>query len=243
MPLSFVPAPTIAVEIGIPNSTLYIQNLNEKAKKKGTYFTNSQDLLYMLNTMFSKYGRILDIIIKRRVALRGQAWIVFEKKEQAMKALHSLQGKFLYEKPIVIRYAKWKSDVISKADGTFEQEKAKREAELEAKGGRKLTKREQMIQAMKNDPLGMAFIPANDEFIVPNNVLFIQNLAEGVSEEQLTNLFKQYPGFQEVRLVPGKSDIAFVEYENEYQSNIAKMSLDKYKIDGVNEMAVSFAKK
>ena len=31
----------------------------------------------------------------------------------------------------------------------------------------------------------------------------------------LSMLFNQFPGFKEVRLVPGRHDIAFVEFENE----------------------------
>lgn len=50
---------------------------------------------------------------------RGQAWIVFEKSTAATKALESLQGFPLYNKPMRIAYARSKSDVIAKKDGTF----------------------------------------------------------------------------------------------------------------------------
>ncbi len=41
----------------------------------------------------------------------------------------------------------------------------------------------------------------------------------------LSMLFNQFPGFKEVRLVPGRHDIAFVEFENELQSAAARDSL------------------
>lgn len=39
--------------------------------------------------------------------------------------------------------------------------------------------------------------------IPPNKVLFVQNLPEDCSEMMLQPLFQTYPGFREVRLVPG----------------------------------------
>jgi hypothetical protein len=40
--------------------------------------------------------------------------------------------------------------------------------------------------------------------------------------------------------VPGRSDIAFVEYNNVVEAEIAKNALDSYTIDG-NEISVDFA--
>lgn len=51
--------------------------------------------------------------------------------------------------------------------------------------------------------------------IVPNNILFIENLPTVISEEYLTELFKPYPGFKEVRLISNKA-VAFAEFEDEY---------------------------
>ncbi|KAJ3059266.1 U2 small nuclear ribonucleoprotein B'' [Quaeritorhiza haematococci] len=59
----------------------------------------------------------------------------------------------------------------------------------------------------------------------------------------LSYLFQQYPGFKEIRLVPGKSDIAFVEYENEQQSVVAKDILNGFKLTPTRAMVVEFAKR
>jgi U2 small nuclear ribonucleoprotein B'' len=40
--------------------------------------------------------------------------------------------------------------------------------------------------------------------------------------ESLTALFSRYAGFKEVRTVPGRTNIAFVEYENEQSAIDAK---------------------
>lgn len=44
-------------------------------------------------------------------------------------------------------------------------------------------------------------------------------------------------------MVPGKPDIAFVEYENERFSSVAKKTLHGYRINAELEIKVSFAKK
>lgn len=53
----------------------------------------------------------------------------------------------------------------------------------------------------------------------------------------------RFPGFKEVRLVPGRHDIAFVEFENETQSSAAKSALQGFKITPTHAMKITFAKK
>lgn len=53
----------------------------------------------------------------------------------------------------------------------------------------------------------------------------------------------RFPGFKEVRLVPNRHDIAFVEFANEMQSAAAKEALQGFKITPTHAMKISFAKK
>jgi len=78
---------------------------------------------------------------------------------------------------------------------------------------------------------------------LPNRILFLQNLVADVTEAMLSYLFQQYPGFKEVRLVPGKVDMAFVEYENEGQSALAKDALDGFKLTPTRPIRVTYAKR
>lgn len=55
--------------------------------------------------------------------------------------------------------------------------------------------------------------------------------------------FFRFPGYKEVRLVPGRHDIAFVEFENEVQSGVAKDTLQSFKLTPTHPMKISFAKK
>ena len=55
----------------------------------------------------------------KSLSRRGQAWVVFKSKDSAREALSSRQNFPLFDKPMTLQYAKAKSDVIAKADGTF----------------------------------------------------------------------------------------------------------------------------
>lgn len=77
----------------------------------------------------------------------------------------------------------------------------------------------------------------------PNNILFVQNLPHEATTLMLSVLFRQYPGFKEVRMVEAKPGIAFVEYENELQSMVAMNALQNFKIVGDNAMLITYAKK
>ncbi|KAH0837828.1 hypothetical protein J3R83DRAFT_6036 [Lanmaoa asiatica] len=75
-----------------------------------------------------------------------------------------------------------------------------------------------------------------DEYLPPNKILFLQNLPESVTKDQLMALFSQYPNLYEVRLIPTKRDIAFVEYIDETSAGVAKDALHNYKLDGENKI-------
>ena len=77
----------------------------------------------------------------------------------------------------------------------------------------------------------------------PNNILFIENLTRDTTTNMLELLFKQFPGFREVRMIEAKPGIAFVEYEDDVQSSVAMEGLQGFKITPQNAMSISFAKK
>lgn len=78
---------------------------------------------------------------------------------------------------------------------------------------------------------------------LPNKILFLINLPEDTDQSMLQMLFQPFTGFKEVRLVPGRSDFAFVEFENEQQSTLARDALQGFKIGPSNNMKITYAKK
>lgn len=64
-----------------------------------------------------------------------------------------------------------------------------------------------------------------------------------IADLNLVRAVFRFPGFKEVRLVPGRHDIAFVEFDNEVQAGAARDALQGFKITQANAMKISFAKK
>lgn len=204
-----------------PKQTIYINNLNARIKM--------EPMKQALHAAFSQFGPIVDIVMRKSYRLRGQAFIIFRDIESATKALRTMQGFPFYDKPLRIQYAKTESDTITKQKGTFVQRPAKPKLEIKKK------------EKIANGGATKAAIEVVDQ--EPNNILFLTSLPEETNEAMLTLLFNQFPGFKEVRLIPGRSDIAFVEFENEYQSGAAKEALNGFNLSPTHKMRITFAKK
>lgn len=77
---------------------------------------------------------------------------------------------------------------------------------------------------------------------IPHRILFAQNLPEECNDQMLTMLFQQYPGFQEVRMVPGKRDIAFIEFQDQIQAGMTLQQLNGFKISATGALHLTYAK-
>mmetsp|Transcript_50628 Transcript_50628/g.99142 ORF Transcript_50628/g.99142 Transcript_50628/m.99142 type:complete len:328 (-) Transcript_50628:349-1332(-) len=117
----------------MPHNTLYLNNLTEKEK--------IESLKKALYHIFSQFGEIIEITAKKALKLKGQAWIVFEKVDSAVKARAEMQGFNFFGKPMNVDFANVKSDVISQKDGTFvPRPKRKIEKKKKKKGEKKKKK-------------------------------------------------------------------------------------------------------
>lgn len=76
----------------------------------------------------------------------------------------------------------------------------------------------------------------------PNRTLFVENLPNEATDTMLSMLFRQYPGFQEVRLIPGRN-VAFVDYQNEYQAGMAMQGLQGFAMTPEVKLQLSYARK
>ncbi|KAG6460338.1 hypothetical protein O3G_MSEX011913 [Manduca sexta] len=175
--------------------------------------------------------------------MRGQAFVIFKEISSATVALRSMQGFPFYDKPMRIQYSKTDSDVIAKIKGTF-QERPKRP---KLPKGTDDSRKKKAKDAGRPGAVHGAGAPGvlNNVNVEqpPNQILFLTNLPDETSEMMLSMLFNQFPGFKEVRLVPNRHDIAFVEFGNEMQSAAAKEALQGFKITPTHAMKITFAKK
>jgi U2 small nuclear ribonucleoprotein B'' len=215
---------------GVPNETLYIRGLNERARIK--------DLKKELYELFSPFGKIISVVAKRSVRMRGQAFIIFNDIESASRALTTMQGCILYKTPMEIHFARFKSDSIATRNGNLEEEKAKR-----------LEEKAKICHGMNETKSGHLYTRNTRSGVntsIPNKILFVQNLPNAdidVLQGRLQELFSTYPGFQEIRMVPGRPEIAFVEFSTELEASQARSALDHFNIVPQHEIRVAFAKK
>ncbi|KAH8172640.1 RNA recognition motif domain-containing protein [Sarocladium implicatum] len=223
-----------------PIATVYVQNLEERVKP--------EPLTEALRTIFSQFGNVLDVVAKQNLKAKGQAFVVFEKPESAQEAISEVHGFELFGKPMRCAMARTKSDKTIEQAGNAEELDAHKRHRLAEKDKRKAVEAENQLKrgaaaaaadgrpAKASKPSGLkststaaaAVIP--DEYLPPNKILFLQNIPEEYGVDELTTVFGRFEGFREVRLVPGRRGIAFVEYDAEQgaiaaKENTAGMSL------------------
>ncbi|XP_034534778.1 U2 small nuclear ribonucleoprotein B'' [Notolabrus celidotus] len=214
-----------------PNHTIYINNVNDKVKK--------DEMKRSLYALFSQFGQIVEIVAMKTMKMRGQAFVVFKELAAATNALRQLQGFPFYNKPMRIQYAKTDSEVISKIKGTYGDKEKKKD---------KKKKAQEPATSLAKKPAAGSAAPVHSPAVQvpdnpPNYILFLNNLPEETNEMMLSMLFNQFPGFKEVRLVPGKHDISFVEFESDTQAGVAKDALQGFRITATCAMKITYAKK
>ena len=245
-----------------PNKTLYVRNLDESIKLP----ILKQDL----QTIFSQFGTVINVIAHKNIRMRGQAFVVFADQLAAEKALEGVQEFPFHGKKMEVHYAKTQSDDTVKrerGEEEFEQHKKQR---LQVKGasifmeGRLLTGVEMKKAAEEAKKARQELAPAAaaaaaaaaaqrkqprpaqpaipSHHLPPNKVLFLQNLPDSTTKEQLVQIYGQFDGFREVRMVPGRKGIAFVEYDMEGQAGLARVNTAKLVLED-RQVSVTFQRK
>lgn len=176
----------------------------------------------------------------------------------ATAALQLNQGFNFFGKNLAISYAKEKSDRVAKMDGTYKP-KAKRAKMQAADISRSLEEvkkiKEEAFEATittttvgeqdtdantEEDILAPPPPPPPTETSPPSNILFAQDIPPECTEVMLQMLFRQYPGFKEVR-VP-RQGLSFVEYENEAQATVALKAMDGFKLTQHDTLKLTYGK-
>jgi U2 small nuclear ribonucleoprotein B'' len=217
-----------------PNATLYVKNVDWKVKKPL--------LKRALYSLFTRHGKVLEVIVLRRQGLRGQAWVIFEDAAASTAAMQAEQGFSFFGKDLVLEYAKEKSDRIAKRDGSYipkakRQKKVvdpKEEEEAEAEGEGKEEKPASDGQESNQE--------SNQEEVnnPPSKYLLAQNLPAECNQMMLGMLFRQYAGYKEVRLPrPG---LAFVEFVDIPHATLAKKGLDGFKLTTNDTLRLDYGK-
>jgi hypothetical protein len=134
-----------------------------------------------------------------------------------------------------IAFAKTKSDIVAKKDGTFvPREKRPREESRDME-----VQRERAAPAPQSDAAQKPKFIVNN---VPHKILFAQNLPDECNDRMLAMLFQPFPGFEEVRMVPGKKGLAFIQFQDVIQAGIALQQLNGFQLSQTEALHLTYGK-
>lgn len=105
---------------------IQVKNLEERIKL--------DQLKEALTEIFSEYGNVIELVAKPNLKAKGQAFVVFDETEAAERAIKEVQGFELFDKPMLLDYARTKSDATVQREGPPEAFEAHRRRRLAEKG-------------------------------------------------------------------------------------------------------------
>lgn len=218
-----------------PNETIYIRNLNEK--------TSITALKRELSNLFSKYG-CKEVIAHKNIRMRGQAFVLFDSATEAETAMRDLQGYPLQEKSMLLQFAKAKSDrtVQKNAPDTYKEHKKARLDQKIARGPLKAVKSANGVKKVTKKGTGTKGPSTAADGNPPHKILFVQNLPEDITVDIMQAIFGRFTGFREVRMVPGRKGISFVEYNDDDAAILAKEGTAGMTLSG-QQLKVTYGKK
>ena len=233
----------------LQNETLYVNHLNEKIKT---------DLLREnLYYLFSQFGDVLEINIRKSRKMRGQAFIVYKDINDATRAKVSLNNFLFLGSRINIDYAKTKSDIIVKIKGqsepnneeyqktgTYLTRKRKRMLEYEDIKEEKKEKKEKEEKKEKKERKESIELDEDidGECLNENKILFVTGLGKEVNEKMISLVFNKFKGLKDIRFFNGRG-FCFVEYDTEINAGTALLSLNNMKLTENSTMKISYNKK
>ena len=96
-----------------------------------------------------------------------------------------------------------------------------------------------LVTEGKGDAMGTeGSVPTSTE--TPSNILFAESLPEDCNEMMLSCLFRQYPGYKEVRIPrPG---LAFIEFDEEPHASVALKALDGFSLSQTDKLNLKYGK-
>jgi len=198
-----------------PNNTIYVNNINEKLKR--------DELVQSLRHVFGQFGKIMDIICYTKIVkAKGQAFIVFQKIESAARALQEMQGFMFYQKPIRVAYAKSKSDIIAKKDGSFVSRKKRPRKEKRKAEGQPAAKRQM----------------TGGQNVGPSNILVVNHLPQDASQTMVQMLFRKYPGYQSV--TEPHNGMCHVVFDTEFNASRAMQGMQGFKFVNDVRLVITF---
>ena len=87
---------------------MYVRNLDESVKIPA--------LIEALHGLFDEFGTIVDIVAKKSLKRKGQAFVIYDNVDSAQNAIDDLQGFDLFGQQMSLDFAKSRSDATVKRE-------------------------------------------------------------------------------------------------------------------------------
>ena len=227
------------------------------------YFAHQRPYSHPSHRPLTSIPKALDIKIIRSKALRGQAFITLSSTAVATEVLSKLNGTSICDKELMISYAKEKSDVVAKRDGTFvpqevreEREKKRKErqdkvteerkrredanADSEESAAKKAKTEDEGSSSSGNSSSSVPNPFTLDPSAPPSNLLLAPSLPSEVTPEMLTILFSQYHGFISAR--SPRAGVGIVEFSQEGEAGVALEALKGFKLTPTVGLELGYGK-
>uniref|UniRef100_A0A8C4QMD5 RRM domain-containing protein n=1 Tax=Eptatretus burgeri TaxID=7764 RepID=A0A8C4QMD5_EPTBU len=164
--------------------TIYLNRLNEKI--------NLNEMRKALFAVFSQFGEILDVVMRKRLKLRGQAFIAFRHQESATNSLRTMYGFPLFGMRMCIQYAKTDADAVTKMKGTFVPRPVTEKPRENPVPKKKVTATHKTphLASAPGNPIA-SHVDASTSLMSSHHILFVTNLPDSSSSTMLSMLFSQ----------------------------------------------------
>ncbi|KDQ64277.1 hypothetical protein JAAARDRAFT_116361 [Jaapia argillacea MUCL 33604] len=248
-----------------PNTTLYINNLNDKV--------NKEELRHQLFALFTTYGKVIDVVASKGPKMRGQAFLVFADLAGATSAMRACDGMSFYDKPLRIVYAKTKSyATLRKEDPNFvppttpgasqvviekrvrdenmaiDERASKREKPDDDDGEEMEIEDDEEPSFRREAGMSTFILSLKAETQTPTARLLCTNLPQETTEDVLSVLFQQYRGFQSTHIAASptpnaagqKTKMAQVLFESPGLASVAKEAVNGFTLKKGFVMTVAY---
>ncbi|XP_064262859.1 U2 small nuclear ribonucleoprotein B''-like [Passer domesticus] len=218
-----------------PDHSICTNSLEEKSRKDAGGLRVSLELEQSLGAIFWPFGQILDILVRRSLRLRGQAFVPSEEMSSGTNAPRSLQGFPFHGSPretetgARIQHARPGSASAAEGKGTLVERERERD-KRGAKGG-------EAPAPKRAGPERRGSAGEGAVGKAPKHILFLPQLPEEPEELMLSVLCTR------VALVPGRRDIAWLQLDTEVQAGAAREALQGSSITQSSARKISCAKR
>jgi len=240
----------------LSSCTLHLKRVDPERLSNDEQIARQTARLRQLCTMMDLTP--IDINVKRSLKRKGQAFITFNTAADASLAQSMLNGFQMVKggRGMEAEIARVPADVMVErfcSERELEEHVKRRKADKDRKKALETPAPTTAPTAKRpGDTSTSTTRPAKapktkqvipDEYLPPNNTLFVREVPDDYTVEMLEAMFARYPGFREVRTIPLPQfkGCAFVEYEANEGAIQAREALNGLSV-GEGNLKVTYQK-